>query len=222
MRHALVLPSFEITFQDFLTSIHQNARGKKGRLAAAEIRGEGGLVENLVQLSQSLAFLHEKKVVLGALTSYHWVKLAGGAGGGGGGWLAYDLRHAHKEGELLSLGCPAPAPKQARAKTGGSVAAAAAAAAAADAEGQATRKDREDEDGGGEEEEEEEKGEVGTTMLSVDEDSDATHDVQEGSGGRRQGQPGSRTRQVEVDPEELVRGVSSRVKISVKNRVKGY
>ena len=217
MRHALVLPSFEVTFQDFLTRLHQNARGKNGRLAAAEIRGEGGLVENLVQLSQSLAYLHEKKVVLGALTSYHWVKLAGGGGGGGGGWLAYDLRHAHKEGELLSLGSPAPPPKQSRSKTGGSVAAAAAAAAAAgaaaaEAEGPATVKDGEDEDGG---EEEEEKGQVGTTMLSVDEDSDATHDLHEGSRGSRQGLPGSRTRQVEVEPEELARRVRTIVKIRV-------
>ena len=46
-------------------------------------------------------------------------------------WMVLDLRLAHKEGELLSLGAPLhPAPKP-RALTGGSVAAAAAAASAA-------------------------------------------------------------------------------------------
>jgi hypothetical protein len=50
IRHALVLPSFRTTFQEYLLDLHQAPQGKHGRLSDVQVRGDGGLVQNLLQV----------------------------------------------------------------------------------------------------------------------------------------------------------------------------
>ena len=131
-------------------------------------------------------------------------------------WMLLDLRGAHKEGEILSLGYPADTPRKkrdSRQDTGGSVAAAAAEAAAA-AAAAAAAEEQEGEDGGSEKEEaggveavsgEEGGGEgAGGGEQAEAEDDEGTQDHQKSAKPSQGHQPaaGAQGRQAERGDEE--------------------